>query len=235
MAFTDHCDLFASFHEDGFNAIVRDVRQQRPSLFNYASLGIIANPALLCRQIDAHPVVALRGNPLMTKIDPLPIPGTNYAMELAVQVTDAKIDFHPGNVIALPPQLGKLAPQRLAIGMGVCIGLGCPRDFPLDRLIEPPQDKPTRDDKGERAPADLPKPLPTRSLLCFCFQVFAVGGVRIRYYNGKPYLEPFLDGRIVRHRRRDRCRLDDDAGDILDDFERRALKQDTQLRDQGEF
>ena len=191
MAFTDNCDIFASFHESAFNAVITHVRQQRPSLFNYASLGIIANPGLLCRQIDAHPVVAQRNNPLMTRIDPLPIPGTQFAMEWAVQVTEAKVDFHKGTIIDLPPELGKLAQQRFALSLGVCLGLGCPRDFPVDRLIEPPQDKPDRDDKG-RDPVP-PTPLPVRGLMCFCLDVFAVGGVRIRFYNGKPYLEPFLD------------------------------------------
>jgi hypothetical protein len=204
MAFTDNCDIFASFHEDGFNAILRHVSQQRPSLFNYASLGIFANPQLLCHPINAHPVVALRGNPLMTRIDPLPIPGTAFAMELAVQVIDAKIDFHPGKLFALPRELGPIDAQRFAISMTVCIGLGCPRDLPLDRFIEPPQDKPdsapspmpwkpdTGKDRNDRQP-DPPRPLPTRELICFCLDVFAVGGVRIRDYNGKPYLEPFLD------------------------------------------
>jgi hypothetical protein len=193
MALTDHCDIFASFHEDGFNAIIRHISQQRPSLFNYASLGIFANPALLCHPIKAHPVVALRGNPLMTRIDPLPIPGTAFAMELAVQVVDVKIDFHPGKLFALPRELGPINPQRFAISMSVCIGLGCPRDLPLDRFIEPPKDRPDdRKDRNDKQP-DPPTPLPTRELICFCLDVFAVGGFRIRFYNGKPYLEPFLD------------------------------------------
>ena len=29
---------------------------------------------------------------------------------------------------------------------------------------------------------------------CFCLSVFVTGGVRISTHNGKPYLEPFLDG-----------------------------------------
>ena len=190
MAFTDHCDIFALFHEDGLNAILRHVRQQRPSLFNYGSLGVIANPALLCRPIGAHPVVTLRNNPLMTQIDPLPIPGTSFAMELAVQVTDVRMDFHPGQLIALPPELTPLPAQRLAIAMGVCIGLGCPREFRFDQLIEPPQEHP-KQRSDDRRP-DPPRPLPTRSLIRVCLEVFAVGGVRIRF---KPiiYLEPFLD------------------------------------------
>ena len=48
MAFTDHCDIFASFQEDGFNRIVGYVQQQRPSLFNYATAQLAANPDKLC-------------------------------------------------------------------------------------------------------------------------------------------------------------------------------------------
>ena len=193
MAFTDNCDIFASFHEEGFNTILRHIRQQRPSLFNYASLGIIAHPSLLCHKIDAHPVVALRFNPLMTRIDPLPIPGTAFAMELAVQIVDAKIDFHPGNRFALPPELAPLGAQRFAIGLKICVGLGCPRDLPLDKFIEPPRDRPAKGRSSQDRQPDPPKPLPTRSLICFCLDVFAVGGVGIPFYNGRPYLEPFLD------------------------------------------
>lgn len=46
MAFTDNCNIFAAFHEDGFNRIVGHVRHQRPSLFNYATAGVAANPRL---------------------------------------------------------------------------------------------------------------------------------------------------------------------------------------------
>jgi hypothetical protein len=31
-------------------------------------------------------------------------------------------------------------------------------------------------------------------LQCFCLSVFVTGGVRIATYDGKPFLEPFLDG-----------------------------------------
>lgn len=204
MALTDNCDIFAAFHEDGFNAVVRHVSRQRPSLFNYASAGVIANPSMLCHKIDAHPIVSIRGNPLMTEIDLLPVPGTAFGMELAVQVVDARVDFHPGKSIALPPELGELAKQRFAIGLDVCIGLGCPRDLPVDRFIDPPVDfvdkgrerrDKERPEKGQDGRQELPrpKPLPTRGLICVCLDVFAIGGVRIRTYNGKPYLEPFLD------------------------------------------
>ena len=55
MAFTDHCDVFASFHEDGFNRILEHLQRQRPSMFNYATRQIAQNPELLCRVINAHP------------------------------------------------------------------------------------------------------------------------------------------------------------------------------------
>ena len=74
MAFTDNCDIFASFHEDGFNGIVGYVQQQRPSLFNYATAQLAANPQKLCQVINANPIVALRSNPLVTIVDLLPSP-----------------------------------------------------------------------------------------------------------------------------------------------------------------
>ena len=53
MAFTDHCDVFGSFHEEGFNRIVDHIRFQRPSMFNYATQAIADNLSLLCRPSGA--------------------------------------------------------------------------------------------------------------------------------------------------------------------------------------
>ena len=69
MAFTDSCDIFASFHEEGFNRILGHVRRQRPSLFNYATADVANNPRLLCKEIGVHPIVALRNNPQVTLKD----------------------------------------------------------------------------------------------------------------------------------------------------------------------
>ena len=195
MAFTDNCSIFASFHEEGFNRIIRHVMAQRPSLFNYATLelaaGLAKNPKALCAAIEPHPIVGLRQNPLVTIVDPLPVPTTNYGINFAVQLVKLEIDFHPGSG-SLPPELAPLPTQRFAIRLGVCGGIGCPpKDF-VDRLIPPPPERPggkppREEDKGPLAP------LPVGALLCFCVDAFVTGGIRIATYNGKPYLEPFLD------------------------------------------
>lgn len=205
MAFTDQCDLFASFHEDGFNRIIEHVRMQRPSLFNYGTAEVAKNRELVCTVIKAHPIVNERNNPLFTIVDPLPVPSTNVALNFVVQLSDLKIDFHPGKLFALPPELNPpLAPQRLAIQLTVCGGIGCPSDEQVEQFIPPPKVSDVKNPKnsqshGEERPkldqakAD-PVVLPARKLHCFCLSAFVTGGVRIKSYNGKPYLEPFLEG-----------------------------------------
>jgi hypothetical protein len=200
MAFTDHCDIFASFHEDAFNRIVHHIRRQRPSLFNYGTAAVARNRALWCHVIDAHPIVFARNNPLMTIVDPLPVPGTPYGVNFAVQLAELRLDFHPGNQFSLPPELGPaLAAQRLAIKLRLCAGIGCPPKEVVDDLIPVPEDRPKpgagKPNEPERPPQKPPLiPLPTRQLICFCLDAFVTGGVHIADYNGKPYLEPFLDG-----------------------------------------
>lgn len=196
MSYTDHCDIFTSFHEDGFNQIIRHVRKQRPSLFNYATADVAKNIELLCKTIDVHPIVFIRDNPLVTIEDPLPIPGTNYGVNFAVQVVDLKIDFHPGYEYNLPSELNPpLNKQRFAIKLTVCGGIGCPPKDLIDKLIPPPKDSSDKQSKEDRSKDNEPLiPLPTRELNCFCLDAYANGGLKIANYNGKPYLEPFLDG-----------------------------------------
>lgn len=199
MAFTDNCSIFAAFHEDGFNRIIGYVREQRPSLFNYATADVAANPRLLCEAITAHPIVFKRGNPLVTIVDPLPIPGTQYGVNFAVQLTDLAIDFHPNDVFPLPRELDPLEKQRLAIKLRLCGGIGCPPRDLVDRLTPPPPDPNERPkdkprDPGRPKEKDPLIPIPAGKLICFCLEAFVTGGVRIATYYGKPYLEPFLDG-----------------------------------------
>ena len=191
MAFTDHCDIFASFQEDGFNRIVGYVQQQRPSLFNYATAQLAANPDKLCQVIRSNPIVALRANPLVTIVDLLPIPGTEFGADFAAQVSDVHIDFHPGDEVTLPADLTPpLKAQRLAISLKVCGGIACPPDAVIDQFIPPP--KPEGEPKPDPPPPR--KPLPLGTVQCFCIDAFATGGARFRQYGGIWYLEPFLDG-----------------------------------------
>jgi hypothetical protein len=190
MAFTDHCDIFASFQEDGFNRIVGYVQQQRPSLFNYATVQLAANPDKLCQVIQANPIVGLRSNPLVHIVDLLPIPGTEFGADFAAQVSQVQIDFHPANLVTLPPELSPQKVQRLAIKVKLCGGIACPPDAVLDTLIPPPKE--TADPPPDPPPP--PKPLPLGPLQCFCLDAFVTGGIRFKTYNDKIFAEPFLDG-----------------------------------------
>jgi len=195
MALTDNCDIFASFHEDGFNRIIRHLQAQRPSMFNYATKDVANNKELLCEVIHAHPVVGLRNNPLLTLEDPLPIPGTDYGLNFAAQLSEVRVDFHPSNKINLPKELAPpLKPQRLAIQLKLCAGIGCPPGELVDKLIPPPELPDIKEERGHREekPRDI-IPLPTRKLHCFCLNVFIVGGARMKDYGGRPWLEPFAD------------------------------------------
>lgn len=140
MAFTDNCSLFGAIDEDGINRVVRHFMRQRPSLFNYCTAYIRDHLDLMCEKIDVHPWVIARQNPIVTVEDPLPIIGTDGSLGLnfCFQLTKAEIDFHPGNVFTLPPQLGPpLKPQRFAFHVRVCGGLACAsRDF-LDKYRTP--------------------------------------------------------------------------------------------------
>ena len=58
MALTSNCDLFVSVNEAGINQVVRHVMLQRPSLFNYGTVGVSRNLQLLCSPIDAAPAAS---------------------------------------------------------------------------------------------------------------------------------------------------------------------------------
>jgi hypothetical protein len=207
MGFADKCDIFASFHEDGFNRIIAHLQRERPSLFNYATQYVLDHPSLFCQRIETHPIVTKRHNPIATVEDPLPIWGTSYGLNFAAQLTKLIIDFHPGKLFALPPQLSPpLAKQSFAIQLQACAGIGCPPNDLITQLVPPPdnpdakqQSNPYKDDvrqptHGKTTRNDDIIAIPTRSLLCFCLDVFVTGQVGIREYYGKPYLEFDLTG-----------------------------------------
>lgn len=192
MAFTDHCDIFISLLEAGINRVLNHVRRQRPSLFNYGSQAVRDDESLLCSPIGVHPVVRARLNPVVTVVPQLPavpILGSNYVIDYCAQLTKAAVDFHPGNVLALPPELGVLAAQRFAIGATVCAGLGCPPDDLVNRLppshstgSSQPAGTPGTSSRGDDRPRrdEPPRPpelLRSRQLRCFCVDGFAVGSV----------------------------------------------------------
>lgn len=194
MAATDFCSIFASVSEDAFNKLVRHVRRQRPSLFNYGTATFVAQPGLLCEKIEVAP--GLPGNQPRVALQPLlPVPGTGgaWGFEYCAQLADLRVDFHPGNQFALPPELGPpLKPQRLALKIEVCVGLACPGRDQLERIgdamaetIHPIDPRSLLEGKrpdSDRPPPREVKPLPVQrdNIKCFCLSLFAVCGFEVR-------------------------------------------------------
>lgn len=211
MAFTDNCDIFGAVHEDGINLVVRHLMRQRPSLFNYATIFFKEFNKLLCVPIEADKKVLEAGNPLFDVQDPILVLGTPVpvGMNWCFQVTDAQIDFHPGNVFGLPPELGILANQRMALRLRACFGLGCPPKDVIDQLLPAMEVLATAEDKDNRsklsafgtAPPPAPTPdkvivLPTREMTCFCLELFGVAHFEWSTIGNDPqqWLKVRLDG-----------------------------------------
>lgn len=193
MALTDHCDIFLSVLEAGVNRVVLHVRRQWPSLFNYGTAAVAQNPQLLCKQINAHPIVTQKGNPIITVMDPAPVVGTLYGIDYCAQLTEAAIDFSPGNVFTLPPPLVALGAQQLAVKVAVCGGLACPPSQLVDQLpvklkpaktSEPPRRTIPSVVGHDRVPADprddtREPPLEvirTDRFNCTCLEAYVVAG-----------------------------------------------------------
>lgn len=169
MAFTDNCDLFGSLDEKAINLVGRHVMRQRPSLFNYGTARIAENRRLWCRRVAVAQDVVVFSNPWMTVVPPLPIPGTTYALEYCLQISEVEIDFHPNDVVALPAELGPtLPPQHFAGMVKVCAGLSCPSERLKDYVAGAATHTKGRERGGT---------IPAAELDCFCLDVFVVGHV----------------------------------------------------------
>lgn len=169
MAFTDNCDLFGSVEERAINAVGRHVMRQRPSLFNYGTERIAENRRLWCRKVEVAQDVLVFANPLMTVVPPLPIPGTTYSLEYCLQIAQVEIDFHPNDVVQLPPELGSTLPSQHFAGMAkVCAGIGCPSERLTDYLPV---------GGGRTKGKERGGTIPATEIDCFCLDVFVVGHV----------------------------------------------------------
>lgn len=189
MAFTDHSDLFGAVHEQGINRVVQHVMRQRPSLFNYATAFFREHNDLLCVRIAADKKVLAANNPLFDIQDPVPVLGTPIPIGLnwCLQLTNLEIDFHPGSAFQLPPELGEIPPQRMALHIKACFGLDCPSEEFINEILPQIEVLATNEDKQQPSPFGStthvpprsneprdPIVLPTEKLRCFCLELFAV-------------------------------------------------------------
>jgi len=208
MAFTDNCELYAAVSEDGVNAVARHIMQQRPSLFNYATAYIAAHPGLACAKVARTQDVDTYDNPLFSIEGPLPLLGVDappVGLNYSAQLVSAEIDFHPSNVFTLPSELNPPLPgQHLALRMRICVGLDCPAIDLIDGIQpwassqHPVQPGPK---SGQVGPSSIgaagkgspPIVPPTRKLMCFCLDAFAIGHVEVTELSGEPTLVGHVD------------------------------------------
>src|ERR1019366_5434700 len=175
MAFTDgiNCHLYAAVHEDGINRVIDHIRRQRPSWFNYATQDIAANRELWCSKIDVTGDVVKYNNPFFKIMPPLPLLGADsppIGIGFIAQLTNAMIDFHPGNKFALPPQLNPpLQPQHFALNFRVCGGLGCASEKELATIPVGGLSPNRKEEKGGTQVVLRTRPI------CFCLEVFVTG------------------------------------------------------------
>src|SRR5688500_17226339 len=159
-----------------------------PSLFNYATADVAANRELWCQVPEFTTDVINFGNPIFTILPYLPVIGADsppVGLGFCVQVVRAQVDFHPSNVIGLPPALGsKLEEQQLAIELKICGGIGCPDRDVLDK-IPVTRSRPAEKENERESPPLVPVP---GKMLCFCLDVFATAHVAREFINGKERL-----------------------------------------------
>jgi hypothetical protein len=140
---------------------------QRPSLFNYGSVLPVTNPRPVCRDIPTVPQVVQANNPLITRMDPLPVIQTPITLDYIVQLNKGAIDFFPGSAFSLPPELNPpLKDQQFAVNLGVCAGLIC--------------ESSARKEK--------------KNIDCFSLNLFATGGCGIMGVPGKQTVSMNISG-----------------------------------------
>jgi hypothetical protein len=189
MPFTDDCDLYGAIHEDGVNLVVGHIMRQRPSLFNYGTADVAGNPEQWCAKVDYTSDVTKYGNPIFTVENYLPVLGADsppVGLSFCAQLTEAKIDFHPNNVITLPAELSPpLQEQRFALHFRICGSIGCPSDKQVDRIPPSSTFGPTTSDVGVK---QQPPVILHGALNCFCLDVFAIGHFERISVSGKESL-----------------------------------------------
>lgn len=185
MAFTANCDLYGAVLDAGANRAVSLLMAERPSLFNYATSDVVADPKRWCAQVPHTVDVTNHSNPLFTTVAPLPLLGSSdptVSIGFCVQVTSAQVDFSPENIIAIPPALQNGLPaQELALQLKVCGAIECPTS---DEITQVPVGGQLSDQDAKGT-----QPITLRgNLNCFCLDILAIGTVIRVSVSGVPTL-----------------------------------------------
>ncbi len=176
MTFTQYSDIYVAVRDAGITRILSHIMVQRPSLFNYGSTLPVTHPLPICREIRTVPQVVQANNPLITRMDPLPVIQTAIDLDYIVQLTKGTIDFFPGSTLSLPAELNRpLGNQQFAVNFEVCAGLICQSGksvLPLTSSIKKEEE----------------------SIECFCLNLFATGGCGIVGVPGKQNISMKISG-----------------------------------------
>jgi len=176
MTLTQYSEIYVSVQDAGINRIINHIMAQRPSLFNYGSIHPATDPRPTCRDIRTVPEVVQANNPLISRMDPLPIIQTSITLDYIIQLTRGTIDFFPGSAFSLPPELNPpLKEQQFAVNFEVYAGLICQsgnRILPLASSMK-------REEGGPE---------------CFCLNLFTTGGFGITGIPGKQTISMNVSG-----------------------------------------
>jgi hypothetical protein len=187
LTLTDNCDIYVAIHEDGINRVLYHIRRQRPSLFNYGTVTVAQDKTLWCSIVDFTRDVQRYGNPIFKVVDAIPILGADsppVGLNFCAQLTEAKIDLHPGNTISLPSELNPpIEKQHFSLKFKVCVTINCPYDD-IIRRIQPK----VREEHKPEPPIILPgKPN------CFCLDVFVIGHFELVDMSGREVISGWVD------------------------------------------
>jgi hypothetical protein len=172
-------DLFASISDNAVNRIIDFAHVRAPYLFNYVA-PTIALSTDANGQLTGIQEVWLTCLPVADPPDPVPkywrvppfgLPGVPVRLPYSVQLADLKLDFHPSDAIALPPELAPpLAAQRFALAAKVQFGFPC---VPADAVSNPIFGFVL----GRSRPVSV---LPVTALQCFEITIAATGHLVVK-------------------------------------------------------
>jgi hypothetical protein len=198
MTFTQYSDIYLAVRDAGITRILSHIMAQRPSLFNYGSTLPVTGCWPICMDICTVPQVVQSSNPLITRMDPLPVIQTPVALDYIVQLTEGTVDFFPGSTLNLPAGLNPpLSNQQFAVNFEVCAGLICQSGksiLPLTGSIKKEDTSNIEENTSNIKENTSNIKKEDESIECFCLNLFATGGCGIVGVPGKQNLLMKISG-----------------------------------------
>jgi hypothetical protein len=184
-------DVYGAVTDDAIGRMVDFLHVRAPYLFNYVAPSIrpildqnqkvtgYEDVWLTCFPVPDSPIP---GTPKYRRVEPFGVPGIPIKLPFCVQIVDAKVDFHPGDLITLRPELlPPLAPQHFALYAQASFGLAC---IPA-QLVEWYVQQQHLTHALFKSHFTIPV-LPVDDLICFSLEFQATGRLRVETQSGFP-------------------------------------------------